>query len=291
MNTVRARPCQTLCALVAGCLCLLGAARAEPPPAPPPWQQEIDAARLLEGTLAFAPARDAAVQETRHRQLQELYLRLAQKYPGEAAVQRTTGDYLVRDGQPAAAIPFWEKASQLAPRDAGTLDRLGGAYLQLGRTRDAYARFQQATDAQPDVPAYHSDVANTLYLFRHELMFPPIPGLPDEQAALTLALAHFRRAAELAPEDVRLAQAYAETFYVFAKPDWLQALAAWETVRALSGEKTDLPDSHLARISLRLGRPDAASGFLARIHDPQFDGLKAKLLQQGNRQSALPEPR
>ena len=90
---------------------------------------------------------------------------------------------------------------------------------------------------------------------------------------------------------MRLAQAYAETFYVFAKPDWLQALAAWETVRALSGEKTDLPDSHLARISLRLGRPDAASGFLARIHDPQFDGLKAKLLQQANRQRALPEPR
>ena len=117
------------------------------------------------------------------------------------------------------------------------MDRLGGVYLQLGRPREAYTRFQQAVDAQPDVAAYHSDLANVLYLFRHELVSPPIPALPDEQAALAQALDHFRRAAELVPEDVRLAQAYAETFDVFAQPDWPQALAAWEAVRALSGGK------------------------------------------------------
>lgn len=269
---------------------MLGAARAEPTPAPPAWQQEIDAAGLLEGALTLAPAKDPAEQAARHRHLQEVHLQLAQKYPGEAAVQKRTADFLTRDGQLAAAIPFWEQAAHIDPRDGGTLDRLGGAYLQLGRTRDAYTRFQQAVDVQPDVAVYHSDVANVLYLFRHDLMSPPIPGLPDEQAALTQALAHFRRGAELAPEDVRLAQAYAETFYIFAKPDWLQALAAWETVRALSGEKTDLPNSHLARISLRLGRPEAAAGYLARIHDPLFDGLKAKLLQKADQQRASPEP-
>ncbi len=291
MNTVRIRRCQTSCALVAGFLCLLAAARAEPSPMPPVWQQEIDAARLLEGAAALVPAKDAGEQQSRRRHLQELYRQLAQKHATEAAVQRATGDYFARDGQPAAALPFWEKTAQLAPRDAGTLNRLGGTYLELGRSREAYFRLQQAVDAQPDVASYHFDLANVLYLFRHELIHPPSPILPDEQAALTQALAHFRRAAQLAPEDVRFAQAYAETFYIFATPDWSEALAAWETVRALSGEKTDLPNSHLARISLRMGKPAAAAEYLARIHDPLFDGLKAKLLRKAAEQRGLPDHR
>ncbi len=280
-----------MCALVTGSLCLLAVARAGSPPAPPAWQQEIDAARLLEGTLTIAPAKDPAEQESRRVRLQEVYRQLARKYPDEAAVQRATGDHFIRDGQWAAALPFWEKAAQIAPRDADTAARLGGIYLSLGRTRDAYLRLQTAVEAQPNVASYQFDLANVLYLFRQDLMSPPLPGLPDEQAALTLALAHFRRAAELAPGDVRLAQAYAETFYVFAKPDWTQALAAWETVRLLSGDKSDFPNSHLARISLRLGRPDAATEYLSRIHDPRFDDLKVKLLQKADQQRGAPEHR
>lgn len=286
MNTVRARRCQTLCVALVWARCLVAAVGADPTPAPPAWQREIDAARLLEDTLAASPAQDAAERDARHRRLQTLYVQLAQKYPGEAPAQSAAADYLARDGQPAAALPYWEKATQLDPRDGSTLSRLGENYLRLGRAREAYTRFQRAVDAQPDVAAYQFDLANVLYLFRQDLMSPPIPGLPDEQAALTRALAHFRRASELAPEDLRLAQAYAETFYIFTRPDWTQALAAWETVRLLSGEKSDFPNSHLARISLRLGRPDAAAEYLARIHDPLFDGLKAKLLEKANRSRA-----
>ena len=291
MNTVRARACQTLCALAAGSLGLLAVARADPSPAPPAWQQEIDAAWLLEGALAISPAKDPAQSEARQTRLRNLWLQLARKYPGEVAVQRATGDYLARDGQEAAALPFWEKGVQLAPRDADAFSRLGGLCLRLGRTREAYARLQTAVDLQPGNASYQFDLANVLYLFRQDLMSPPVPGLPDEQAALTQALGHFRRAAELAPGDARLAQAYAETFYVFAKPDWTQALAAWEAVRALSGEKSDFPNSHLARISLRLGRPDAAVEYLSRIHDPLFDDLKAKLLRKADQQRGAVQQR
>ena len=290
MHTVRARGCQTLYALGAAVLLLATVGRAfagdAPPPAPPAWQQEIDAAYLLEGTLAFAPAKDADEQEARHRRLQDLYRQIAAKYPGEAPAQKAAGDFFARDGQPGAALPFWEAAARIDPRDGDTASQLGGAYLRLGRTRDAYGQFQRAADAQPNVAAHQSDLANVLYLFRRELVSPPLPGLPDEQTALNLALAHFRRAAELAPTDLQVAKAYAETFYIFAKPDWVQALGAWEAVRALSGEKSDFSNSHLARISLRLGRPDAATGFLALMHDPAFDALKAKLLLQADKQRA-----
>ena len=290
MITVRVSRCQTLCALTAAALCLLTGERAtgnaEAPPTASEWRREIDAAHLLEGSLTLAPAKDAAEQEARHVQLQDLYRRLAEKYPREVAAQKATADFFTRDGLLDVALPYWEKASQLDPRDGDAADRLGGVYLGLGRTRAAYEQFQKAVDAQPEVATFHFDLANVLYLFRRDLLSPPIPGLADEQAALTQALGHFRRAAELAPTDLRLAKAYAETFYIFAMPDWTQALAAWEAVRALSGDQTDFSDSHLARISLRLGKPDAATEFLARIHDPSFDAMKAKLLQQAERQRA-----
>ncbi len=295
MNTARRRCCQTLRTLAATALfCGPGTvnfAADAPSPTPPAWQQEIDAVRLLEGTLALAPAKDAEDEAARHRRLQEIYHALARKYSAEAAVQKVAADYFTRDGDLAAALPSWEKAAELDPHDGDTADRLGGLYLRLSRLREAYRQFQRAVATQPTVSSYHSDLANILYLFRRDLVSPADPDLPDDQAALLQALAHFRRAAELAPDDLRLAQAYAETYYVFAKPDWTQALAAWETVRTLSGEKTDFPDSHLARISLRLGRPDAATGYLARIHDPMFDGLKANLLRQADRQKeSTPHP-
>ena len=109
MITVRARACQTLCALVVASLWLLAVARGESTPAPPVWQQEIDAARMLEGALALAPAKDAAERETRRSRLQKLYRQLAQKYAAEAAVQKATGDYFARDGRSADALSYWEE--------------------------------------------------------------------------------------------------------------------------------------------------------------------------------------
>ncbi len=83
---------------------------------------------------------------------------------------------------------------------------------------------------------------------------------------------------------MKLAQAYAETFYLLPKPDWLAALAAWKSVLALSGTNTDFANGHLARVSLRLRRPDDADAFLAQIHDPSFASLKTKLHQQADAQ-------
>ena len=295
MITVHGWCCQTLRACAFAGLIWLANGRAlagnEPPSAPPAWQHDLDAARLLEGALAVTAAPGPTDEKARRERLQDLYGQLARKYPSKAAVQKAAADYLSRDGQPTVALPFWERAARLNPCDGDTADRLGGEFLRLGRTRDAYAQFERAVEVEPGSAAYHSDLANVLYLFRQDLVSPPVAGLPDADAALAQALAHFRRASQLAPQDLRLAQAYAETFYVFARPDWPQALAAWEAVLALSGENGDFANSHLARISLRQGRPDAATDYLLRMHDPAFAGLKLKLQKQADKQRAATPPR
>ena len=251
-------------------------------PTPPPWQRDLDAARLLQAAVALAPVADPAADTERRQRLGQLYAHLLVQYPDQAEVQRTAGAYYEQNDQPDLALACWQRTVTLDPHDAATMDAVGSLFLRSGRVREACGEFERAVDTRPDVAAYHSDLANVLYLFRRELLDPR--DRPDEKAALNEALAHFRRASELAPGDVQLAQAYAETFYMLPTPNWPGALAAWKSVLALSGTHTDFANGHLARVSLRLRRPDDADAFLAQIHDPKFADMKTKLHRQADAQ-------
>ena len=262
--------------LLAGTLRLASAQTASP--TPPPWQTELDADRTLQASLLLVPAQDAAQAAARRQQLAALYRQLATKYPDASPVQQAAGNALADLESPPAAIPYWLQAEKLDPKDAEVAATLGNVYLQGGQIRPAAEQYQRAVDAQPDVAAYHTDLANVLYLFRQELLSPP--ALPDQETVLRLALTHFRRAAELSPGNLPLATAYAETFYIFTKPDWQEALTAWQSVRTLSSDHPDFANLQLARVSLRLKRRTEAEGYLASIQDPAYTDLKGKLTQQ-----------
>jgi tetratricopeptide (TPR) repeat protein len=262
--------CLLLLAAVAWCPASLGAA-------PPAWQQDLNAVRLVQTTASLSQG-DAAA---RSRKLAQLYRDLAAKYPEENAVQRACGDYFAQAGDRDAAVSYWRRAQALDPRDARSADALGSVALAQADVSEAAREFQLAVDAEPNDANYHFELANVLYLFRHQLGYPN---------ALSSALEHFRRASELAPNDRRLALAYAETFDIFPAPDWDAALAAWQKVRALSAPATDFADSHLARISLCMDRLDDARHYLDAIHDPKFDSLKAKFLARIAARQAMASP-
>ncbi len=293
MNSVRPQPCQTsrwtrVCLLLIVAVgwpwCARAADGAAPAPPPPPWQSELTAARALQVSLLLTPARDEAEEKTRRQRLATVYRQLAAKYPAAAPAQQAAGDGLAELESASAGIPYWQRAATLDPKNAEALDAMGAAYLQMGQAKAASEQYQRSVDVRPDVAESQFALANVQYLFRHELIGSS--ALPDDQAVLRVALEHFRRAAELSPGDLRLAKAYAETFYVFAKPDWAQALAAWQAVLALSGNEQDFANGHLARISIHLGKRAEAEAYLASIHDPAFNGLKATLTQQIGRMGA-----
>ena len=299
MNTAPDEACQThqglslsrafgraVACFLAALICTAGLpanGQSPAPPAPgatpaPDWQQELDAARLLEASLRAAPVPDPAENARRNARVAELYQRLADKYPDRAAVQKACGESASRRGQMTEAFRVLRRAEALDPADAETASLLGATDLELGHTREASAQLQQAVRLAPDDPQTHFALANVLYLFRHELIEPP--ALPDDKAVLAKALGEFRRTAELAPRDLAYAQAYAETFYTVPQPDWEQARTAWKAVLALSGENTDFAYSHLARVSLRMKRPADVDAYLSLLHDPKFAGLKANLHAQ-----------
>jgi tetratricopeptide (TPR) repeat protein len=299
MNTPLRRPCQT--ALAALLLLWVGAvlpglfAADDSSPAPaaspaPAWQTELDAVRVMEAAAALAEAKaDPAQTEASRQKIIALYRQLADRYPDQPAALRACGDCLWRNEQSDDALAYWQRAQTLAPADAETADSLGSAYLRLGRVRDAAAQYQIAVTARPDHAIYQFQLANVLYLFRHELK--EVTALPDSEAILRRSLEHFRRAAELAPASLPFAQAYAETYYLLARPDWEGALAAWQAVLVLSGDKPDFANSHLARISLRLGRAEEVKVYLDRIRDPAFDAMKTKFRQQADQIEAADSAR
>ncbi len=245
---------------------------------PPDWQNELNALRLSDAAIVLLPPARAAGAADTDRRLDELFRGLAAHYPGEAAVRKAAGDHFWRRDDPETAVAEWEAAQTLDPTDAETASALGNARLRNGQTREACGQFRRAVAARPEVARYHFELANVLYLFRHQLT--GLPGLPDERTTAREALAQLRLARDLAAGNVEFARAYAETFYGVPDPDWPEALDAWEHVRALSADAPDFALGHLARVSLKLGRPDEARKYLDMIHDPRFTDLQAKLRQQ-----------
>ncbi len=252
MDTAPRRRCQSACLAVF--LCASGVLRAQTPA----WQNELNAARLLA----------AAARDDQQPAVAKSFRNLAAKYPTNAAVQKACGDYLWNAGAPDDALPFWLTAQALTHNDADLASSLGSAYLRLVQVKNAANQFERAIATAPENPLHHYELANLLSVFRHDL---------DGEASLLRALAEYRRAAELAPDDRRLAQAYADTFYILAAPDWETALTAWLAVRKLSGAATDFPNVHLARISLNLGRADDARAYLDQLKDSAFMPLREKL--------------
>lgn len=287
MDTAAALRCQTggrgkfarrvgTLAVVAG-LGLVAVSRGAEPP-PPSWQNELDVLRLSDAAVPLLSRTRMADAADADQRLGELFRQLASRYPHEAAVRRAAGDHFWRTGETRVAVGEWEAAQALDPADAETADALGGARLRDGQTRLACEQFRRAVAARPGVARYHFQLGNVLYLFRHQLA--GLPDLPDETAVVREALAQLRSARDLAAGNMEFARAYAETFYGVPDPNWSEALEAWEQVRSLSGDAPDFPLSHLARVSLRLGRPEDAEQYLAMIHHPGFAGLQATLRRQ-----------
>ena len=200
------------------------------------------------------------------------------KDPASPAIRRAYAEFLFANGQLGAAVIQWRWAQELEP-DAATANALGGAYLQMGRAADSAAQFSRAIGLAGDNAAYHYNRANVQYMLRHELAAAWKIELPE---LLRRALADFRAASRLAPNDIEYARSYAETFYGVPDPNWAEAEAAWKHVLALSPQG-DFAYLNLARVSLKRGDAAGARRSLEKVRDVRTEPLKRKLREQADR--------
>src|SRR6202044_1327758 len=139
-------------------------------------------------------ARNAEAQEW--SKLDRVYAEMDAKYPNDLAVKNGRAQYLWDRGEKQLAMEKWEAVTKTDPKNSPALSSLGNGYLALGKIRQAAACFTRATDSAPANASYHFDLANVVFLFRHDLLDATAP---DESRMIQRALGHFSEAARLEP--------------------------------------------------------------------------------------------
>jgi tetratricopeptide (TPR) repeat protein len=139
--------------------------------------------------------------------------------PNDYAANYNLGALLLSRGEPAEAVPNFERAVAQRPDSATALNSLGAALMQLGRKQDAVQRLQQAVAADPDyldarynlasALAFNGQFAESAQQFEQVLQKRPHDA--DAEARLGSVLAaqknynaaetHLRRALSLDPDN------------------------------------------------------------------------------------------
>lgn len=228
--------------------------------------------------LGAAPGGDRAPSS--HDQCEQIqHENLLQENSISVAVHSGHAESSIDHGNSSGAVIYWRTAQMFAPGSSTVANSLGGAYLRMGKAAASAAAFARAVDLDRDNPAYHFNLANVEFILRHDLAAAWKMEMAD---LLRLALAEFREASRLSPNDLEYARAYAETFYGISDPDWSEAETAWKHVLSFSTER-DFVYLHLARVRLKRGDANGARQFLNQIVDRRHDDLKRKLQAQADR--------
>ena len=208
--------------------------------------------------------------------VEQIYYQLVRDHPQSVPAQNALAAFLWKNGKPQAAVEHWRTAQRLDPMNGEAANSLGGAYLRIGRVREAAEQFLLAVRSESDNPDYHLDLGNVEFLFRSDLT---AAWKIDSAELLRRALFQYREASRLAPNDLEYARAYAETFYGVPNPDWSQAQVAWQHYLELSTNR-NFAYLQLARVSLKQDKKAEALSFLDKISDPSFFQIKEKLRKQ-----------
>src|SRR2546430_1721328 len=208
--------------------------------------------------------------------VEQIYYQLVRDNPQSVPAQNALAAFLWKNRKAEAAVEHWRTAQRLQPENAEAANSLGGAYLRIGRVREAAEQFLLAVRSESNNPDYHFDLGNVEFMLRSDLT---AAWKIDSAGLLQRALFQFREASRLAPTDLEYARAYAETFYGMPNPDWEEAQIAWQHYLELSTNR-NFAYLHLARISLKRHNKAEALSFLDKISDSSYFQIKEKLRKQ-----------
>jgi tetratricopeptide (TPR) repeat protein len=232
---------------------------------------EIKAAHKATAVLA-----NPNVTAKERLRVEQIYYQLVRDHPQSVPAQNALAAFLWKNGKAEAAVEHWQTVQRLEPKNAEAANSLGGAYLRIGRVREAAEQFLLAVRSDSNNPDYHFDLANVEFVLRRDLT---AAWKIDSAELLQRALFQFREASRLAPNDVEYARAYAETFYGMPNPDWKEAQAAWQHYLELTTNR-NFAYLQLARVTLKQRKKAEALSYLDKISDPSFSEVKEKLRKQ-----------
>jgi tetratricopeptide (TPR) repeat protein len=207
------------------------------------------------------------------------YELLVRNNPTYAAGYAAYGYFLSKTDMRKEAAAMLLKANQLDPNLAIVKNQLGNLLAEDGKPVQAAPYFMAAIKLEPNEALYHYQFGTLLVEARDEFLMMPEWKRDTLDNAMHEA---FRRAAELAPNQIAFAYRYAESFYDLQKPDWEGALKAWAALEAKATTAFDRQTMrlHAANVSIKMGKPEQARLLLATVDEEKLQGQKQKLVAE-----------
>ena len=238
----------------------------------------------IQGNNAFTSQGAGESKETLNRRIRARlepvrkdYEDFLRRYPDFARGHLAYGSFLNDIGQEdAAAAEEYEKAVQLDPKNPAAWNQIANYCGEHGPVTNAFVDYARAIDLDPGEPLYYRNLATTVYLFRKDAK--AFYGITEPQV-FDKALALYRQAIRLAPDDFVLATDYADSYYGIHPLRTNDALVAWTNALKTAHNDTEREAVfvHLARIKMAAGRYAEARAQLQVVTNPAFTDLKYRL--------------
>lgn len=204
---------------------------------------------------------------------------LIQKNPEFAPAYVAYGLLLGRVGMNREAVAMLLKANKLDAEIPLVKNEVARHLAEDGKPVDALPWLTAAIDLAPKEPLYHYHLGKLLAEGRDDFIRTGQFTRPALDQAMLEA---FRRAAELAPDNLPYAYRHAEAYYDLEAPRWDEALKTWAALeeRAKPGVERETIRLQAANVLLKLGRTEHARLLLANVTQPVLQKQKQTLLDQ-----------
>jgi len=230
-----------------------------------------------------SPASQSWMQQAnlraRLRRVEADYKHFIATHPTHAPAVAAYASFLYDQRRTDEAVKLWERAIEIDQTFARAYNDLATHYGHYGHAADALRYHQKAYELDPSDPVFHFNWATTCILFRPDAR--QVYGWSEEQI-FRHSLDEFRKARDLAPNEYQYATAYAESFVLWPKADWREALAAWQYCLKVAPTELERQRvcSNIARVYIKLGRVDEARVWLNKITVGELQSLRQVLIRR-----------
>ena len=242
---------------------------------------EVD--KWIQGNNAFAAQGAGESKEALNRRIRARlepvrkdYEGFLRRYPDFARGHLAYGSFLNDIGEEEAAGAQCEKAAQLDPKNPAAWNQLANYCGEHGPLTNAFVDYAKAIELDPAEPVYYQNLATTVYLFRKDA--EAFYGI-NEQQVFDKALALYRKAMQLNPQNFLLAADYAESYYGIRPLRTNDAIGAWTNALQIAHDDNEREGVylHLARIKIAAGRFAEARAHLNGVTNAAFADVKRRL--------------
>lgn len=246
------------------------------------WMDNADAFAKASGVDDPKVTRNSKIQQ-RLDAIKKEYEGFIERHPKHVNARLAFGSFLKDGNDYEGAFTQWDTARKLDPTNPAAWDDLGNYYIfsHHGPVTNGFQCYDKAIELDPNQSVYYHNLAVTVYMYRkdaEEYYHMQEPQVFDK------ALALYRQAIKLDPDNFVLFTDYAESFYGTNPPRWKDGLAAWTEALKIAHDEGEREGVyiHLARIHLKLGDFDDARSSLDAVTNANYSEMKTRLLRNLN---------